>query len=359
MRYVIVTGEVSGDQIGAAIAAALMAKDSAAQLYAMGGQELRRAGAEIIQDNTDLAIMGFSSLPKKALQVRDVYRNMCAAIERIQPDVIIYVDFAGFNLRLGRWAKKRAYKNVYIAPPKTWASRSWRNRAIQRDFDLLITLFPFANEYFSSQGLNSTFCGHPLLQSLQPATASEDQNAILIAPGSRTQEIESTLPVLREFIIQSPQRNFILSKVASQSPTFYSSYLDGLENVTISEEPLQHLLRQVDLAIITSGTATLEAAIIGVPQVVIYRTSTLNYQIAKRLIKTDYISLPNLILNKKVVPELIQADLTSKKLIKAIDNLTLKRENILDDYSQIRQLYKQHDSANEIATAIMAQTITI
>ena len=359
MRYVIVTGEVSGDLIGAAIATALLAKDSATQLYAMGGQELKRAGAEIIQDSTELAIMGFSSLPKKVLHIRGVYQNMCAAIERIKPDVIIYVDSAGFNLRLGRWAKKRGYKNIYIAPPKTWASRAWRNRAIQRDFDLLITLFPFANEYFSSQGFNSTFCGHPLLQSLHQAPTSHYQNSILIAPGSRIQEIQSTLPVLREFIIQSPQRNFILSKIASHSSTIYSSYLDGLENVTISEEPLQHLLRQVDLAIITSGTATLEAAIIGVPQVVIYRTSTLNYIIAKRLIKTDYISLPNLILNKKVVPELIQAELTSKTLIQAIDNMALKREDILNDYTQITELYKQHDATNEIATAIMAQTTTI
>jgi len=359
MRYVIVTGEVSGDQIGAVVATGLKTKDSAAKLYAMGGQELKLAGAEIIQDNTDLAMMGFSGLPMKVLQVRGVYYNMCAAIERIKPDVIIYVDFAGFNLRLGRWAKGKGYKNIYIAPPKTWASRAWRNRAIQRDFDLLITLFPFANEYFSSRGHNSIFCGHPLLQSLQPTTRSSDQSYILIAPGSRTQEIESTLPVLREFIIQSPQRNFIVSKIASQSPKLYSSYLDDIGHVTISEEPLQHLLRQVDLAIITSGTATLEAAIIGVPQVVIYSTTTLNYLVAKRLIKTDYISLPNLILNKMVVPELIQAEFTSQKLILAIDNMVLKRENILNDYAQIRALYKQHDSAKEIATAIMAQTSTI
>ena len=242
MRYVIVTGEVSGDQIGAAIATALMAKDSAAQLYAMGGQELRRAGAEIIQDNTDLAIMGFSSLPRKVFQVRGVYQNMCAAIDRIKPDVIIYLDFAGFNLRLGRWAKRKGYKNIYVAPPKTWASRAWRNRAIQRDFDLLITLFPFANEYFSSQGFNSTFCGHPLLQSLHQAPTSHYQNSILIAPGSRIQEIQSTLTVLREFIIQSPQRNFILSKIASHSSTIYSSYLDGLETVSYTHLTLPTIL---------------------------------------------------------------------------------------------------------------------
>ena len=145
MRYVIITGEVSGDQIGAAVAKCLKDHDAAAEIYAMGGKALQLAGANIIQDNTELSIMGLSGLVKKALLIRSAYNNVCTTIEMIKPDVIIYVDFAGFNLKVGKWAKRNGYKNVYIAPPKTWASRSWRNNAIRRDFDLLITLFPFAN----------------------------------------------------------------------------------------------------------------------------------------------------------------------------------------------------------------------
>jgi len=359
MRYVIVTGEVSGDQIGASIAKALKDRDPATQLSAMGGQELRKAGAEIIQDNIDLAIMGFSNLPKKALQLQRVFHNLRSAIEQINPDVIIYVDFAGLNLRLGRWAKHKGYKNIYIAPPKTWASRANRNRAIKRDFDLLISLFPFANEYFSSQGLNSKFFGHPLLNSLQSASSRDNQETILIAPGSRTQEIESTLPVIREYILQAVQQKFIVSKVVSQNPKLYSSFLGGLGNVTISEEPLKDLLGKVKLAVITSGTATLEAAIIGVPQVVIYKTTTLNYLVAKSMIKTDYISLPNLILNKLAVPELIQSELTSKNLIKAVSNIAQSKDAIMKDYTKIQELYSQIDPAGMIASAIMTQISAI
>ena len=354
MRYVIVTGEASGDQIGAAIALALKVQDPNAQIYAMGGQELIRAGADIVQDHTDLAVMGLTSLPKKLIQIRRAYHQLRSTIDRIRPDVIVYVDFAGFNLKLGRWTKSKRYKNIYIAPPKTWASRDWRNRAIRRDFDLLITLFPFAHEYFLSQGLNSQFYGHPLVSSLRSAKANGNQNSsILLAPGSRVQEIESIMPILRELIVQSPQHNFVVSKISNLSPSIYSSYLEGVENVTLSEEALQNLLPQAQMAIITSGTATLEAAIIGVPQVVIYRTSSLNYFFAKKLIKTKYISLPNLILDKTVVPELIQAELTSTKLIEAMATIGHRKKTIQADYTQIKEFYNQINPSEQIASAIL------
>jgi lipid-A-disaccharide synthase len=353
MRYVIVTGEISGDKIGTALTVSIMDQDHKAEVYAMGGRALKHAGAVIVQNTTDLAVMGLTSLPKNLIQIRQAYHQLQSTINRIKPDVIIYVDFAGFNLRLGRWTKNKGYKNIYIAPPKTWASRAWRNKAIQRDFDLLITLFPFANDYFNSQGHYSLFLGHPLLDSLPVAPSNDQQNSILIAPGSRAQEIKSMMPVLSAFMRRSPQYKFLLSKVPGLSPTLYNAFLKGIANVTISEEPLQHLLPQVSMAIITSGTATLEAAIIGTPQVVIYKTSAINFLIAKRLIKSEYISLPNLLLNKSVVPELIQQDLTVEKLTDAIKALIDNKETIMADYTLIKEMYDQHNPSDSIATTII------
>ena len=353
MRYVIITGEVSGDKIGAAISKALQAQDAKAQIYAMGGQVLHQTDVEIVQDHTDLAVMGFSSLPKKGLLIRRAYKNVRQAIDKIKPNVIIYVDFAGFNMNLGRWAKRKGYKNIYIAPPKTWASRSWRNRAIKRDFDLLLTLFPFTQEYFASLDFPAQFLGHPLLATLKPVINRSRSNPILIAPGSRAQEISSTLPVLAKFITHSPESNFIVSKVPTIDHSLYHSYLGDINNVSVSEAPLSELLPQASMAIITSGTATLEAATMDIPQVVIYNTSYFNYHLAKKLILTDFISLPNLILNRPLVPELIQQDLTVQKLEAAINSVSTNESALIEGYSQIRNMYGQDNPAAQMAKAII------
>ena len=166
MRYVIITGEVSGDRIGAAIVQGIKKCVPNSQFYAMGGADLKATGAEIFESFHGLSIMGFSNPLKKLLNIWKVYKNVQNNIKSINPDAIIHIDSAGFNLRLGRWAKAQGYTTIYIAPPKTWASRPKRNEEIKANFDLIFTLFPFAQEYFTDQGIATEFLGHPLMEGL-------------------------------------------------------------------------------------------------------------------------------------------------------------------------------------------------
>ncbi len=359
MRYVIITGEVSGDRIGAELVSSLKELDSNGQFFALGGKQLHKQGVKIIRDIDDISIMGFSNPLIKILRFWRLFTQVKTEIKSINPDVIIYIDFAGFNLRLGNWTKTKGYTNIYIAPPKTWASRANRNRNLQKNFDLIFTLFPFAKEYFHRKKVNTEFYGHPIMESFIERGTQQKIKKILIVPGSRIQEIRAVMPIVWKFIETEERYEFIVSKMAHIYSSDYSGSESTSANVRFSEEPLSDLLGQADFAIITSGTATLEAAMIGIPQVIIYKTTWFNYLVAKKLITTKYIGLPNLILNSRVIPELIQDDLTPENLSIAMNEVVNNIEHIKSKYSDIRAIYINKNSASRMAERIISHMKSI
>ncbi len=358
MKYFLVTGELSGAKICAQLIEPISEQDSDAIIYAMGNPILKDAGANVlINIEGTRSVMGFTGLMSNIWFYKNLSTSLKTQIKRIDPDIIIFCDFAGFNLPMCRWAKKQGYKTIYIAPPKTWASRPYRNKFLATSTDDIVVLFPFEQDYFQSVGIKAQFYGHPLVfnRAQKRPTAKVKYNIILIAPGSRPQELRHTLPKIKGVMNLLDDYHFVISKAPSITYEDITNHLSDvhIDRYHISEASLNDLLQQVDLAIITSGTATFEAAMANTPQIVVYNTSSINYWIAKRLIKAPYISLPNLILNRQVVPELIQHDLTTDRLTQQINDLFSDSTKQMKDYQEIQSIYNQHHSCSHQ----MAKTI--
>jgi lipid-A-disaccharide synthase len=366
MKYFFITGENSGDSIAATVVNDIYEKEKSAEIYYWGGPALAQTDATALADIEQFKIMGFSEVIMKMATLLNLFRKCKRDIEHIHPDVLILVDFGGFNLRIAQWAKKKGYKIVYLSPPKTWASRPKRNEILKKYVDLLIVLFPFEKEYFERNGISALCFGHPITQKLVDTKSSaqlkslynlDTRPIVCIAPGSRRQEINHVLPPLIDLSVSYPMYHWCVSCASGID----RAYLQKLISKTpaaqchIVTEPLSLLLSISDYAFITSGTATLEAALFNVPQVVCYKTSWVNYQIAKRLITIPYISLVNLIMNRKVVAELIQSDFTIGNLSKAMNDLLQPdlKANIQEDYQRLAAKMTTKESFSAVATTII------
>lgn len=351
MKYYIIAGEASGDLHGSNLIKALKKEDASADIRCWGGDLMEQAGGTLAKHYKDMAFMGFLEVLKN---IPTIFKNISYCkedIEKFQPDVIIFIDFSGFNLRIAKWAKEQGFKTNYYISPQIWASREGRIKKIKRDIDAMYVILPFEKDFYEKKhGFPVEFVGHPLIDAIENTSLEENDSfrkangldpekpIIALLPGSRKQEVQKMLDVMLSVKGDFPDYQFVIAGAPSLPDEFYEPFLKGNKVGYVSNKTYT-LLKHSHAALVTSGTATLETALFGIPQVVCYKGNWISYQIAKRIITLDFISLVNLIMNREVVKELIQNELTSKNLKKELSKIIggPERERILSDYKLLRE----------------------
>jgi len=351
MRYYLIAGEASGDLHGGNLLRALRRRDAQAEFRAWGGDRMREAGAELVRHVSELAFMGFWEV---AVNLRSILGLLAHARQDLvawKPDVLILIDYPGFNLRMAAAAKAAGIPVIWYISPQVWAWKAGRVKTLRSRVDELYAILPFEKAFYAKRGMDIHFVGHPLLDEiarrqvsgegapLPGATASgvqETRSWIALLPGSRKQEISRMLPVMLEVARRHPQRRFALAGLRQIGETTYCSF--GLpDHVELHMDRTYAVLEQAEAALVTSGTATLETALFGVPEVVLYRGNALSYAIARQLVKVPFISLVNLVLERELVPELIQGQMVP-------DTVDAALRRLLEDpvrAGQIRQGYEE------------------
>ena len=370
MKYYIIAGEASGDLHGSNLIKELKKLDAGAEIRCWGGDLMQRAGGMLVKHYRDLAFMGFAEV---VVNLRTILNNLkfCKEdIQKFQPDVLVLIDYPGFNLRIAEWAKQQpyqTYKVVFYISPQVWAWKEGRVKKMKQYIDKMLVILPFEKDYFKNRwDCNVEYVGHPLVQVIDNYKREHQQETfniqhstlniqhpvsdiIALLPGSRKQEILKKLPVMLEVSKSFPQYQFIVAKAPGQEEGFYEEMLKPYSNVSSVRNETYKLLLNAKAALVTSGTATLETALFGVPEVVCYKGSSISYQIAKRLIKVKYISLVNLIMNKLVVKELIQNELTPKNLEKELFTILTDENKISEikkDYAALKNLLGEGGDAS-------------
>lgn len=363
MKYYIVAGEASGDLHGSNLMKALKERDAEADFRFWGGDLMQSVGGELIKHYKEMAFMGFFEVATHLRQVLNNIKVCEVDILLYEPDVLILIDYPGFNLRIAEFAHEHGIKVIYYISPQVWAWKKNRIHKIKRCVDEMIVILPFEKEFYEKHQVPVHFVGHPLLDAIDKDIREseavtdfrqrnnlDEREIVAILPGSRKQEIDKMLPVMLEVATQYPQYQFIVSGVNWQPQTLYEKYLKKT-NIKIVYDQTYPLLLNAKSALVTSGTATLETALLGTPQVVCYKGSAISYIIAKHLIKgISYISLVNLILDKPAVVELIQYDMNAKRLSEEFEKITFDEQNIQRmkaDYANLHHLLADsHASAN-------------
>jgi lipid-A-disaccharide synthase len=363
MKYYLVAGEASGDLHGSNLIRELKLLDKNAVIRCWGGDLMQAAGGELVKHYRQLAFMGFTEVIKN---LGTILRNLRFCKEDIlafNPDALVLIDYPGFNLRIAKWAKAQGIKVIYYISPQVWAWKESRVKQIKETVDKMLVILPFEEEFYNKWGYKTEYTGHPLADIIEnyvretPEPSASERNVIALLPGSRKQEILKKLPVMLRMAAIFKGHQFVVAKAPAIEDEFYDQLLKGYENVTSVRGQTYGLLRRAKAALVTSGTATLETALFGVPQIVCYKGSSISYQIAKLLIKVKYISLVNLIMNKEVVKELIQNDYNETNLERELKEIIYNEERIRQiksDYSELKQLLNEGGNAsNKAATSIV------
>ena len=356
MKYYIIAGEASGDLHGSNLIKAIRLQDPDAMIRCWGGDKMQKAGANLVKHYRDLAFMGFAEVIANLGTIIKNLKYCKGDILTFQPDVLILIDYPGFNLRIAEWAKKQGFKIAYYISPQVWAWKEGRVKKMKQCIDELITILPFEKKYFQEKwNWDVEYVGHPLTEAIRDFQKEEKQiipsNKPIIAllPGSRKQEIRKKLPVMLEVSRDLKDYQFIVARAPGLDVAFYENFFEGYDNVTAVSAKTYSLLSQATAALVTSGTATLETALLGIPQVVCYKGSEISYQIAKRLVKINYISLVNLILNKEAVKELIQHEMNATKLKEELIKILPggeKHKQVIEDYKELKSLLQDQETAS-------------
>ena len=329
MKYYIIAGEASGDLHGSNLMKALYKEDTTADIRFWGGDLMQNVGGTMVKHYRELAFMGFAEVVMNLKTILNNIKICKTDIEKFQPDVIIFIDYPGFNMRIAKWAKLKGIKTHYYIAPQIWAWKENRIEAIKRDFDKLFVILPFEKDFFEKKHhFPVDFVGHPLIDAIhnrekvdekvfRKENNLDEKPIIAILPGSRKQEITKMLTVMLSVVNNFGDYQFVIAGAPSQEYSFYEQFLTN-KNVKFISNKTYDLLSNATAALVTSGTATLETALFKVPEVVCYKGSWASYQIAKRIITLKYISLVNLIMDAEVVTELIQDNCNSKQIKKAL-----------------------------------------
>lgn len=352
MRYYIISGEASGDLHGSNLMKELRAVDPGAEFRCWGGDLMKAQGAELVKHYRDLSFMGFTEV---LMNIRTILRNIELCKKDIadwKPDVLILIDYPGFNLRIADFARKAGFKVFYYISPQIWAWKQSRVHKIKRIVDRMFVILPFEEEFYSRFDYKVDFVGHPLLDAIADRNSSkpsftsftqkhglDSKPIIALLPGSRRQEISTMLPVMLNVRNDFKDYQFVVAGAPSQSKEFYENFLAGT-GIKILFGETYSLLQQSAAALVTSGTATLETALFGVPEAVCYKGGYISYQIAKRLVKVKYISLVNLIMDREVVKELIQDEFNEASIKNELNKLLHDksyRQTMLDNFAELQR----------------------
>lgn len=368
MRYYIIAGEASGDLHGGNLIKEIRKTDAAATIRCWGGDRMQAAGGELVKHYRKLAFMGFWEVAKNLGTILKNLQFCKDDITKFKPDALVLIDYPGFNLRIAEWARQQGLKVIYYISPQVWAWKENRVKKMKQCIDKMLVILPFEKDYYKSKwDWDVEYVGHPLIEVVEEAQLVPGSKPlaskpiIALLPGSRKQEILKKLPVMLEVSRMFPTYQFIVAKAPGQDDSFYESLLTMYPNVSSVRDFTYSLLLQSKAALVTSGTATLETALFGVPEVVCYKGSNISYQIAKRLIKVKYISLVNLIMDKPVVKELIQNDLTPGNLRKELDALLgseSQQQQLHQDYAALRHLLGQGGHASARAAKCIAEFLS-
>ncbi|MFM7672257.1 MAG: lipid-A-disaccharide synthase [Bacteroidota bacterium] len=366
MKYYLIAGEASGDLQGRYLVRALRQQDPVANIRCWGGDGMQEEGATVVKHFRDLAFMGFFEVIKNLPTILRNLRFCKEDIASFQPDVLILIDYPGFNLRIAQWAKKAGYKVIYYISPQVWAWKSDRVKIMKQCIDRLLVILPFENEYYKKHwNWEVDYVGHPLAQVTADAIASHKPTSdptrqVALLPGSRKQEIQKKLPVMLSVSKYFPNHTFVVAAAPGLDLAFYNDFLQNYPNVQVRQGHTYDIVLDSDAALVTSGTATLETALLGIPEAVCYKGNPISYQIAKRLIKIPYISLVNLILNKLVVREFIQEEMNEQNLrneLQALLQEEEKRKKMKADFQELRTLLEAGGSASDNAARIIVRTL--
>ena len=365
MRYYIISGEASGDLHGSNLIKELKKLDDKAEMRCWGGDLMQTAGGTIVKHYKELAFMGFAEVIKNLPTILNNIKFCKQDISAYKPDVLILIDYPGFNLRIAKWAKAAGFKVIYYISPQVWAWKESRVKLIREVVDKMLVILPFEKEYYENKwSYKVEFVGHPLVQVINdfkannPVSKKPVKPVIALLPGSRRQEVLKKLPVMLEASKSFPQYQFIVAKAASLDDEFYEIFLKQYPDVQSVKNQTYGLLSHATAALVTSGTATLETALFGVPEVVCYKGSAISYQIAKRLVKIKFISLVNLIMDREVVKELIQDELNVSNVVKELDALLhneTRIKQLREDYAELKNLLHQQENASEKAAKIILE----
>jgi lipid-A-disaccharide synthase len=347
MKYYLVAGEASGDLHGANLMKALKDEDPKASFRYFGGDKMKAEGGVLVKHYAEMAFMGFTEV---IMNLNTILKNMRTCKKDIlanRPDVLVLIDFPGFNLDIAKFAKKHGIKVAYYISPKVWAWNQKRVLKIKANVDQLLCILPFEVDFFKTWGMEVNYVGNPLLDEIETFAFDPDfrkkenldeRKIIALLPGSRKQEIERLLPDMLSVTKQFPNYQFIIAAAPTFTADYYHQFI-GSESAKLVFAQTYQLLANAHAALVASGTATLETALFKVPQVVLYRGGAISVGIARLLIKIKFISLVNLIMDKKVVTELIQQDCNSENITNEL-NLILtgeNRESLLAAYEVLSQ----------------------
>jgi lipid-A-disaccharide synthase len=370
MKYFIIAGEQSGDLHGSNLVRELIVADKNAEIECWGGDLMESAGATLLVHYKKMALMGFIAIIKN---LSAIYRNirLCKRhIIEFKPDVVIFIDYPGFNLRIAGFAKKSGYRTFYYISPKLWAWNEGRVKKIKKFIDRMFIIFPFEVDFYKKHGLTIEYQGNPLIDETEKRISMfpdkknmyrnlgiEDKPLIAFLAGSRRHEIELILPEMMKTIRHFPGYQFVIAGVKNIPDNLYIKII-GKAPVKVIKEKTYEILYTADAALVTSGTATLEAALHGTPQVVCYKGDFFSMLIAWMVVKVKFISLVNLIMGSEVVKELVQYDLTEKALLEELTAILpggAKREKLLSDYVVLRIKLGSSGASGRIAREMVRE----
>jgi lipid-A-disaccharide synthase len=359
MRIFIIAGEASGDLHGANLVKELVQLSPQSVIEGWGGDKMSAAGAHIHKHYRELAFMGFAEV---IANIRTIMRNfdLCkSTIEKFKPDTLVLIDYPGFNLRMAEWAHERGIRVVYYISPQIWAWKQGRIKKIKKFVDEMCVVLPFEKEFYSKFQMDVHFVGHPLLDEIkQEQISTQKENIIALLPGSRKQEIRSMLPIMLNAVKNFPEYKCVIAGAPGQEYSFYEPLIQGF-NAEIVFGKTYDVLKSAKAGLITSGTATLEAGIFKLPQVVCYKGNPLSYFIARQLVKIKYISLVNLILDKPAVKELIQFELTEENIAAELRLLlgeTERSKQMMEDYMQLENVLGSGGASLNTAKVVLKKS---
>ncbi len=363
MKYFIIAGEPSGDLHGSNLIQAIQQKDKQSEIKFWGGDWMKQKAPDgLLTHYKEITTMGIVEVVKK---LGSIFKNMnrCKSdILNFKPDVVVFIDFPGFNIRIAEFCKTNGIKTAYYIAPKIWAWKEYRGKKLEKFIDELIIIFPFEVEYFKKWKVNCTYVGNPLLDSIANYRSAQLQNArtqnqiptIALLPGSRRQEITKILPVMLSVVKHFPNHKFVVAGVSALDNSVYAPFVQ--DNIEIVYDKTYQVLENAEAAVVCSGTATLETALLNVPQVCGYIANPISVWIARKLVSVKYASLVNLCLNRFAITELIQEEFTTENIVKELSLILPngeKRETILNDYAIVRAMLDKQGASSGAAEVII------
>lgn len=363
MKLYIIAGEASGDLIGAQLIESLLRINPTLEIWAWGGALMEKAGAKIRKNYAELAFMGFLEVVKNLPAILKNFNFCKKDILEFNPDIVLFIDYPGFNLRMARWSRQKNFKTYYYVSPQVWAWNTKRVHEIKKNIDRLFCILPFEKDFYKKYNFNVDYVGHPLIDiidefkklSIINYQLSAKKPVIAILPGSRKQEIEKMLPIMLSIVPNFPDYDFIVAAVNQQPQEMYEKILAQatVQNIKIIKNDTYNILSQATAAIVKSGTSTLETALFNVPEIVCYKSSNISYQIGKRVVRVPYISLVNLVVGKKIVEELIQSNFNTETLTVTLKKVLENSEKIKQDYEELRTALGGGGASERVAKIIL------